>query len=341
MIAAMLSEIGHRASYVGRHIETLYFGGGTPSLLTQKDLEQIWGTLAIHFDLSGLKECTFEANPDDISPEYLKMLGRTGINRLSMGIQSFRESDLRFMNRAHTAGEAAQAVKMAQDAGFDDITIDLIYGTPGLSDRYWAENLQKAIDLGIGHISSYALTVEEKTRLAHDIEKGKVAAPMSEQAARQFEIMVDLLSDAGFEHYEISNFAKKGQYALHNTNYWKGVHYLGIGPSAHSFDGKSRQWNVANNTLYIKGQQEDKPVFEMETLSLEDRMNEYLLTSLRTMWGLDLHWFSAQFGQKNTDQLLANVQQIVPEHILVSEQNIVLSKAGKLFADGIAASLFF
>lgn len=341
MVKAIVQEIGNRADYIDHNIETLYFGGGTPSLLSQTDLDQIWNAIALHFNTSGLKEVTLEANPDDIDSKYVNMLLQMGINRLSMGVQSFRTSDLAFMNRAHNAMEARAAVQIAQDTGLDNITIDLIYGTPGLSDQDWIQNLQTAIDLNISHISSYALTVEEKTQLAHAIKKGKVAAPLNEQAASQFEFLVSTLQNAGFDHYEIANFAMKDHYALHNTNYWKGVHYLGIGPSAHSFNGHSRQWNVANNALYIKGMQQGKPNFEIETLSQAGQMNEYLLTGLRTMWGLDLVLFEQKFGEVNKQLLIQNAKTIFAQHIIINDNNIVLSEAGKLFADGIAADLFF
>lgn len=342
MVNALNQELVQRKDYLGEAaVNTLYFGGGTPSLLTEEELQSIMHTLHQHYNLEKLGECTLEANPDDMNANYLSMLKRLGINRLSIGVQSFVEQDLRFMNRAHTASEALDAIKTAQDIGLDNITIDLIYGTPGLSDEQWQENLFTAINSGIQHISAYALTVEERTALAHQIKQGKVAAPMSEQAATQFEIMLGMLKKAGFVHYEISNFAKDGFFAQHNTNYWKGVPYLGIGPSAHSFNGHSRQWNIANNALYIKAINNQTQAFEIEHLSIADQMNELILTGLRTMWGISLADFAERFGTDAQTQLLIAAQKIDPAHLIISTDCLVLTDAGKLYADNIALRLFF
>lgn len=343
LVEAICTELRLRKGYLGdATIETVYFGGGTPSLLTERELMQIWETIFKEYPNLDLKECTLEANPDDINPAYLNMLRQSPVNRLSMGIQSFAEADLRFMQRAHTAGEAEAAVKRAQDAGFSNMTIDLIYGTPGLSTAQWMENMQKAVQFEIPHISAYALTVEENTLLAHQVGKGKVPAPMNEQAAQQFEQMTGFLTAAGFDHYEISNFAVPGKYAVHNTNYWKGVSYLGIGPSAHSFDQQSRQWNVANNALYMKGMHAGMLDMEREVLSVADQINEYILTALRTMWGIDRKQIASRFGN---DYLQALEEKIEPflekERVQQKGEQYVLTAAGKLFADGIAADLFF
>lgn len=340
MVAALAQEIRNRNAYLAQELETVYLGGGTPSLLAAGDLHKIFTEIRHSFAFDQLRECTLEANPDDINPKFLEQLKSTPVDRLSIGIQSFRETDLKFMNRAHNAEEAINAVSLAQKAGYQNITIDLIYGTPGLSNKAWKENLERAIDLGVQHISSYALTVEEKTALAYQIEKGKTPEPQSEQAAEQFEILVETLCSNGFEHYEISNFAKPGHYAIHNTNYWKGAHYLGIGPSAHSFNGQSRQWNIANNALYCKGIVGNDPVHEVELLSREDQINETLLTGLRTMWGVDLDQFRQRFGDAALDRLMARLEPENPLHYILTEHHLKLSEAGKLFADGIAARLF-
>ncbi|RQO30085.1 coproporphyrinogen III oxidase [Taibaiella sp. KBW10] len=342
VVAAICKELVLRKDYLYEQVvETVYFGGGTPSLLDEGSLMQIWETIFKHYPKIALKEATLEANPDDMSRDYAQMLRRTPTNRLSMGVQSFFEQDLRFMQRAHTANEAETAIKRAQDAGFDDMTIDLIYGTPGLTNTSWRENMLKAIQFQIPHISAYALTVEEKTLLAHQIEKGKAPAPLNEQAAQQFELMEEMLPMAGFDHYEISNFALPGKYALHNTNYWKGVHYLGIGPSAHSFNGHSRQWNVANNSLYVKGIETNLPNEELEILSPEDQINEYILTSLRTMWGIDMHYVGNRFGKEIKQALAAKMIPFLLGQVQQKDEQYTLTKAGKLFADGIAADLFF
>lgn len=340
MVAALSQEIRNRNAYLAQELETVYLGGGTPSLLAAGDLQKIFTEIRQSFSFDQLRECTLEANPDDINPSFLEQLKNTPVDRLSIGIQSFREADLKFMNRAHNAEEAMNAVSLAQKAGYGNITIDLIYGTPGLSNKAWKENLERAIDLGVQHISSYALTVEEKTALAYQIEKGKTPEPQSEQAAEQFEILVETLCSNGFEHYEISNFAKPGHYAIHNTNYWKGAHYLGIGPSAHSFNGQSRQWNIANNALYCKGIIANDPVHEVEWLSREDQINETLLTGLRTMWGVDLEQFRQKFGPAAFDGLISRLDKENPLYYKLSAQYLKLTEAGKLFADGIAARLF-
>ncbi len=340
MVVALTQELRNRNAYLAQELETVYLGGGTPSLLAAGDLQKIFAEIRQSFTFQQLRECTLEANPDDINPTFLEQLKSTPVNRLSIGIQSFREPDLKFMNRAHNAEEAINAVSLAQKAGYTNITIDLIYGTPGLSNKDWKENLERAIDLGVQHISSYALTVEEKTALAHQIAKGKTPEPKGEQAAEQFEILVETLCNNGFEHYEISNFAKPGHYAIHNTNYWNGAHYLGIGPSAHSFNGQSRQWNVANNALYCKGIFAGDPVHEVELLSRQDQINETLLTGLRTMWGVDLDKFRQKFGPAAFDGLIYRLEQENSLHYTLTGQHLKLTGAGKLFADGIAARLF-
>lgn len=343
MIAAIGKEAELQRSYLeGQTIETVYFGGGTPSLLKADELMRLWGSLERHFPAIDLKEVTLEANPDDLSPAYLKALRSTPVNRLSIGIQSFQDKDLRYMNRAHNTREADYAVKAAQDAGFDNISIDLIYGTPTMTDQEWRANMQAAIALQVYHISSYALTVEPRTALAHAISKGKSREPDNSQAAAQFEQLMETLTLTGYDHYEISNFALPGKYALHNTNYWRGKHYLGLGPSAHSFNTESRQWNVANNPAYLKSiLTEGKVPFEKEFLSPEDRFNEYLMTSLRTMWGADLDYITGNFGADACTRLLQEAETFTDKGWLqVAESHMILTAAGKLFADRIASELF-
>ncbi len=343
MLAALQQELLLQHQFLkGRKIETVYWGGGTPSLLSREEIMQIWEIIERYFDLENVREVTLEANPDNLTKAYLKSLQHSPVNRLSIGIQSFHDNDLVYMNRAHTAGEAEYSVKTAQDAGLENISIDLIYGTPTMNDQLWLQNIQVALALQVPHISSYALTVEEKTALSNAIKKRQAMEPDQAQAATQFSMLIEALRIAGYEHYEISNFALPGQYALHNTNYWKNVPYLGIGPSAHSYNGHSRQWNIANNALYIKALLMDKKVpFEIEHLSFKDRFNEYLMTSLRTMWGTDLHYIESEFGLETLQQLLR--QSIVYQErgwLMIDAKKITLTDAGKLFADRIASELF-
>jgi oxygen-independent coproporphyrinogen-3 oxidase len=343
MIDAIIKEMSLHKSYLeGQTLETVYFGGGTPSLLSADELMRIWSALELHFPNQDLKEITLEANPDNLTPEYIKALKSTPINRLSIGIQSFHDHDLQYMNRAHNAKEADSAVKAAQDKGFENISIDLIYGTPTMNDKEWLDNINRAVALNVPHISSYALTVEPKTALAHAIEKGKSKEPDNAQTAAQFEQLMESLKEANYDHYEISNFAQPGKYALHNTNYWRGKHYLGLGPSAHSFNTYSRQWNVANNPQYISGILKDGKVpFELEQLSFEDRFNEYIMTSLRTMWGADLSHINHQFGDGVMDDFADQIKDYEQKGLmLVSKERLILTSKGKLFADKIASELF-
>ncbi len=344
LLDAMQKEIALNRSYLGDAVvETIYLGGGTPSLLSAEELKRLFGALETTFPNQHLKEATLEANPDDIDRKYLQALKSTPVNRFSIGIQSFRDDDLQFMHRAHNAGEADYAIKAAQDAGFDNISIDLIYGTPGLSDAGWEKNIAYAQMLHIPHISAYALTLESGTALAYSVKAGKARSPDQQQAADQFEILMEEMEAGGYEHYEISNFAKGGKYAVHNTNYWRGNSYLGIGPSAHSFNGVSRQWNVANNALYIKSLlAEHKLAFEKESLSPINQLNEYIMTSLRTMWGLNLQHTGARFGVEFQKALSAKAEVFISQgQMLEKDDTLILSRQGKLFADAIASEMFF
>ena len=341
-IDALCMEIEMRADkWSGEPMESIYLGGGTPSLLTAEELERIFKVLSNHFNLSTVKEITLEANPDDLFPDKLKALRDSPINRLSIGIQSYREEDLRYMNRAHNAKEARSAIELSIAQGFEKITIDLIYGTPGLSDQDWLENLRITADYDIPHISSYALTLEAKTALNHQVKKGTSPAPDEKQAARQLEILMDFAKEHGFEHYEISNFAKNQHYALHNTGYWFGKPYLGLGPSAHSYDGQNRMWNIANNAHYIQSIMKGTLPMEEEILSDTDRYNEWILTRLRTMWGLrleDIPKSTRDFATHFLDEIQKWVSK---DHVSAEEGGFKLTRSGKLLADHIASDLFF
>jgi oxygen-independent coproporphyrinogen-3 oxidase len=342
MLQSIIKEIGLQQNYLGSQtIETVYFGGGTPSLLTGDEVSRIIEAIQTQYDLSKTPEVTLEANPDDLNLQKLREFRNTCINRFSIGVQSFFDEDLKWMNRAHQANEAESAIKRAQDFGFENITIDLIYGFPLLTDQKWGENIQKAVQFQIPHISSYSMTVEPKTALANFINTEKQKPLDDAQSAAQFQILMAELAANGFEHYEISNFAKPNYHSKHNTNYWKGVHYLGIGPSAHSFNGESRQWNIANNAKYLAELAIKKIPFEMELLSLNDRFNEYIMTSLRTMWGIDLRKVANDFDPQIKDKLLAAADEYLSKNWLAfADEKLILTREGKLYADLIASELF-
>ncbi|MDB5281698.1 MAG: hemW [Bacteroidota bacterium] len=339
-VQALLKEIELSKDYLeGEKIETIYFGGGTPSLLSKNEIEAIVEKLAAYHDLSSLKEFTFETNPDDLSKERIKefeALKPLGLNRFSIGVQSFFDEDLKYMNRAHNAEEALSSIKRVQDAGFDKITIDLIYGTPTMNDENWLKNLQTTFELNIPHISSYALTVEAKTTLDNRIKKGQSLPVNEEQAARQFKILQHEMKKAGYEQYEISNFAKPGKYAVHNSNYWSGKKYLGLGPSAHSYNGAARRWNVANNVSYIQAIGMGTIPFEEEILTAAQIVNEKIMTSIRTQWGLRI----SDFEFRIEELILGSLKTIDPSHYILEEDVLTLTDEGKLFADAIAATLF-
>lgn len=347
MVKAILHELELRHDYLdGAEISTVYLGGGTPSLLEISDLVQIFEKInALYPPQPATRnpqpEITLEANPDDLTPEKLRDLrNHTPVNRLSIGIQSFADDDLRWMNRAHTAHHARQCLDDALSAGFQDLTIDLIYGSPTTTDQQWAENLRIALDYCVPHLSAYCLTVESGTALGHHVAKGKQAPPDEERAARQFEHLMETAAAAGYEHYEISNFALPGRYAVHNSNYWRGVPYLGIGPSAHSFNGHSRQWNIANNALYIKSLSENQVPCEVEALSPTMRYNEYVMTSMRTMWGVDLNAICAM-GEAFERHFSGAVLPFLADQTVERVGNTYrTTRSGKLLADRIAMGLF-
>ena len=343
MVLAILKELELQRDYLGgTEISSIYFGGGTPSLLEVSELEQIFSKITALHRIAPNAEITLEANPDDLTVEKLSALRRhTPVNRLSIGIQSFSDEDLRWMNRTHSAAHAHACLRDAVAAGFDDLTIDLIYGAPTTSDAQWAENLQLAFSYGIPHLSCYCLTVEEGTALGAFVRKGQQPPVDEEKAARQFEHLMEVAAERGYEHYEISNFALPGRHARHNSNYWRGEHYLGVGPSAHSFDGQSRQWNLANNALYIKALEENKVPFEIENLTPAQRYNEYVMTSLRTMWGTELGKIR-EMGEPFAAYFQQEVRVFLNNGTIENVGEIYrLSRAGKLLADGIAAELFY
>ena len=344
MVDALCAEVAMQAAYLpdeDRTVETIYFGGGTPSLLTAADIDRLIAAVSSHFPIHADAEITIEANPDDLDEPYIKALRTTPVNRFSIGIQSFFEEDLRWMNRAHTAAEAGAAIKRVQDAGYANITADLIYGYPLLTDTKWQSNIGRLVTAGIPHISAYGMTVEPRTALAASIRKGRQVAMDDGQAAAQFGQLMDALVAAGYTHYEISNFARAENFARHNSNYWKGVPYLGIGPSAHSFNGRSRQWNARNNALYLKAVQQKEIPCETEQLTAADRLNEYIMTALRTIWGLNLDVVETRFGHSHRQAVeKALIPFLTDGHVARSESVVTLTRKGKFFADYIAAELF-
>jgi oxygen-independent coproporphyrinogen III oxidase len=340
VIRAIRKEIDDRHSYLKEQgLSSIYFGGGTPSLLSVDELAGIFSSLNKHFSWNDESEITLEANPDDITPGILKEWLSLGINRLSIGLQSFNDEELKWMNRAHNARQSESSVKMAQDAGFGNLTIDLIYGSRFQTSESWERTVSKAVSLGTAHISAYNLTIEKKTALGIQHSRGKEPAVDDQLSGSQFLLMRDLLQDNGFSHYEISNFAKEGFIARHNSNYWLGQPYLGIGPSAHSFDGINRQWNVSNNGVYTRALEKGAPYFELELLTPRNRYNEYILTRLRTIWGCDMEEMQRLFGEETLMHFNAQLKK--HQSFIIQDSNIVrLNRNGLLRADGIASDLF-
>jgi oxygen-independent coproporphyrinogen-3 oxidase len=326
-------------------IGSIYFGGGTPSLLSIDELQFLIDCIYKNFQVNADAEITLEANPDDLSLEKIKELSNSPINRLSIGIQSFFDDDLRFMNRAHSAEESKKCLTEATKY-FDNITIDLIYGVPKMTNKKWLENLKMAFEFGAPHISSYALTVEEKTALHNLIKKGKVPPVDENLALEHFNILVEETNKKGFVQYEISNFGKLGYFSKHNTSYWFGEKYLGVGPSAHSFNGIKRSWNVSNNVKYIKALEENKIPSETEILTANNLFNEYIMTGLRTIWGVSFQKIEQEFGAKCLQQLQKNAEPFIEKGLLeiqinsFSSNTLITTKKGKFLADGIASDLF-
>jgi len=342
MINAICKEIDLRKDYLqDKELTSIYFGGGTPSLLSGDDIDLIFSQLAKHYDWSEKTEITLEANPDDLSKAKLSILEKSPINRLSVGVQSFSKADLIYMNRAHNEQEAESCIKAAQDVGLTNISADLIYGSPTTGDDTWRENISKMIGFDIPHISAYALTVEEGTALHHFVNTGKYKAVDEGTAARHFDILMEHLDDAEYDHYEISNFAKKGHYAVHNSNYWLGVPYLGLGPAAHSFDGdRTRSWNLAHNAQYIKNINDNNLPIEHEKLSDKDAYNEFVLIRMRTIWGINLSDLNEKYPSF-TDHFLECVASFISSgHVIDKNGVFTLSNIGKLIGDKISMELF-
>jgi oxygen-independent coproporphyrinogen-3 oxidase len=341
LLNALLKEIEMNYRFLGsKRIDTLYFGGGTPSVLTAEELKVILDKLREYFQFGEGIELTLEANPDDLNPGYLGDLRKSGVNRLSVGIQSFFDRELQLMNRSHDADQAKKAFQLMKKAGFDDYSIDLIFGMPESTLESWRKNLDQALGYEAPHFSFYNLTVEPGTALDHMVKKGKIISLPDNAMAEQFLFSMDYMKDAGYDHYEISNYALPGRHARHNTAYWQGKPYLGLGPSAHSFKENIRRWNVANNPRYIKAIQEGNLPFEEEILSLTDQYNEYIMTGLRTMWGVDLLTIKA-YGMDYQEQFNKGIHiEKAKGRVRQEGTRYFLTKEGKLFADEVASELF-
>jgi oxygen-independent coproporphyrinogen III oxidase len=341
LVKALAIEASREKEYLaGEALDTIYFGGGTPSILEIGDLELLLTTIRKDYSITPGVEITLEANPDDISAEKLRAWRDLGINRLSIGVQSFFEEELRWMNRAHNAEQAINNLELARKE-FDNITIDLIYGSPLLTDEMWKQNVETAIEMDIPHLSCYALTVEEKTPLHKLINTSKAADVDNDKQARQFLLLMEWLREKGYEHYEVSNFAKPGFRSRHNSSYWKGQKYLGLGPSAHSYNGSERRWNLANNNVYLKSINEGTSQRELELLSPAQKLNEFVMISLRTMEGIDLDQLQEQFGVDERRRIETEVEKYVKHQLVQYDHPFVrLTDEGMLRADGIASELF-
>ena len=341
LISALAKELQLRKDeFKNTTVETIYFGGGTPSLLSIEELQFLIDTVHENYSVATSPEITLEANPDDLSEEKIIELSQSPINRLSIGIQSFFEKDLKLMNRAHNAAEAKKCLKIATQY-FDNISLDLIYGIPNSTSQEWLNNIETALSFGVPHISSYALTVEPKTALANFIDKGIIDDVDDEVAHQQFHQLIEQLEEAGFEHYELSNFAKPGYYSKNNSAYWLGKPYIGIGPSAHSFNGDQRAWNVKNNSVYIKKIEANQLPLEIETLSQNDKYNEFVMTGLRTIWGVSLSKIEDKFGLHYKNFLIKEAQFYINEQLLyIEKDSLKATKKGKFLTDGIASELF-
>lgn len=338
MILALAKEIELRKT--DQIIETIYFGGGTPSILEVSDLKFLIDEVYKHYKVIENPEITVEANPDDLSKERIIELSKSKINRLSIGIQSFFEDDLKMMNRAHNSAEAKDCLEFATQY-FDNISVDLIYGIPSMSNEKWVQNIETALSFRIPHISSYALTVEPKTALHTFIQKGIIPKLDDDKAQEQFHILIETLQENNFIHYELSNFAKENYFSKNNSSYWLGKNYIGIGPSAHSYNGISRSWNVSNNTIYLKSIAENQLPSEFEILSTTDQYNEYIMTGLRTIWGISLKRVESEFGKIYLDYLSSESKRFIKDGLLVIEnETLKITKKGKFLSDGIASDLF-
>lgn len=351
ILAALKKEIYLQRNYLSSKeeesgsgkipIKSVYFGGGTPSLLSHAELMHIFEDLDTYYSIDSDAEITLEANPDDLTKERIRDLKHTPVNRLSIGVQSFFDIDLKWMNRSHNANDALRVIKTSQDAGFENITIDLIYGTPTLTDEHWKKNLDTSFSLEVPHISSYFLTIEPRTALAHFIKQKKVENVDEQKSAKHFEMLLKEMQAHDFIQYEISNFCKEGFYSKHNSNYWLKEKYLGLGPSAHSYNGVSRQWNVANNNTYIQSLEQNKLDYEKEILTITQNYNEYILTSLRTIWGVDLGYIEKMFGKELLSNCMKEANSYFElEYLIKKENKLLLTDKGKLLADKISSDLF-
>jgi oxygen-independent coproporphyrinogen III oxidase len=342
LVQALKKEILLEKEFFNRQpVQTIYFGGGTPSLLSESECMEIMESLQDNFDIDQNAEITLEANPDDISHEKLRSWKNAGINRLSIGVQSFFEEELKWMNRAHNAQHAKQCIEWSLENNFTNLSIDLIYGSPLLTDEMWEENVSTLVDFGIPHLSCYALTVEEKTPLHKEIQNLKSKNTDDEKQARQFLLLMKWMKAAGYEHYEVSNFAKPGCRSKHNSSYWKGLPYLGLGPSAHSYKEGERRWNISNNNIYIRSMADEKPEREKEILSMKDRINEMIMISLRTKEGLDLARIENEFGLEEKQRIVMGMKKHFEQNLLIVEnEKAFLTEEGMLSADGIASGLF-
>jgi oxygen-independent coproporphyrinogen-3 oxidase len=342
-LQALLNEISLQNNFLPADVvETIYFGGGTPSLLSGNEIKTILDTINTNFSVATDAEITLEANPDDITDEKLDAWKQARVNRMSIGIQSFFETDLKWMNRTHSAQQAEQSIKMVREAGFANLTIDLIFGTPTMTDRNWLHNVEKAIALNVPHLSCYSLTVEPKTPLDSMINKKTVGGINSEDQARQFLLLMEWLTAAGYEQYEISNYSLPGKRSRHNSSYWQGKNYLGLGPSAHSFNGSSRQWNISNNALYIQSLEKDIIPFEVEILTTTQKLNEWIMTALRTKEGIQFNSGIQQVNNNIVEIIKQKSRKYQQQNLLINVENaLILTNQGKLYADGIAAGLFF
>lgn len=336
IINCIIAELKIQKAYLQEPIKTIYFGGGTPSLLDTTELQEILNTITQYYSVIDDPEITLEANPDDLDRDKLKSLYESGINRLSIGVQSFDEKILKFLNRAHTQQQAEACIKIAGEIGFKNLTIDLIYGIPGRDHKLWLKDIQHLLQYKPNHISAYCLTIEPQTAFGNWVKKGKFSAVSEDFAADQFEILINKLEYEGYEQYEISNFCLNQQYSKHNTAYWQKTPYLGVGPSAHSYNLKSRQWNISNNSKYIKSLKNGIIPFELENLSIIDRLNDYLLTGLRTKWGISLEEFNAE-NQLDEDYLMKLQEN---GKAFIRNNRLILTKEGRFIADQITGDLF-
>ncbi len=341
-VNALIKELFLQKDYLKNNtVETIYFGGGTPSVLSYDELMLIFNQIFNLFDVSDNPEITFEANPDDLTGDYLKKLKQTPVNRLSIGVQSFFDDDLKTMNRRHNAAQAETAIKLSQDCGFQNISIDLIYGLPGMNNQKWLYNLNSAFNLNIQHLSAYHLTYEPKTVFYNYLKNNKIKQVDEQESITEYQTLINKAKQQGFIHYEISNFGKPGFFSKHNFNYWRQKKYLGVGPSAHSFNNESRQWNISDTAKYIAFIENDILPFDSEILDSQKKYNDYIITSLRTMWGIDLDFVKENFNEATVSYCLKNAEQYIKtENINLTKNHLILSEKGMLITDKIVSDLF-